>query len=252
MDYSIEMCSLYDIRDVAGKKIIIFKDHNMAIPAWGTIRQNYDTPLKLITFDTHADTHAAFAREVLKRYVVYERRTCDKFKEEVLSKYNCHATCFNFEDAFYLSTEMVANDEQILVADYFEYIDEYVVFCALSAEDALENQRTDHSCGLDATYYEKYKIMDFSEKEMSKLCSSPFILDFDLDYFTTPSIFNDAFKNRIGYLIKRAAAITIAREPYYFDEGKTHESFNNQQALDLLLNLIFEAIDENVNNQRLE
>ena len=84
MAYSLEKCSAYQIKQIEHKEIIIFDSHNMALPAWGTIRQNRELPLHLISFDTHADTRAAFAREIIKEYSVYDNFSCEKFKKLVL------------------------------------------------------------------------------------------------------------------------------------------------------------------------
>ena len=81
MEYSLEMCSAYKIKQIEHKKIIIFDSHNLALPVWGTIRQSSELPLYLISFDTHADTRAAFAREIIKEYSVYDKFTCEKFKK---------------------------------------------------------------------------------------------------------------------------------------------------------------------------
>ena len=246
MDYCIEICSLYDTRKIRNKSIIIFNDHNMALPAWGTIRQDYDTPLKLITFDTHADTHAAFAREIGKSYFVYDERTCNKFKRDVLSALHCEATDFNFEDVFKLSVDMVVNDEHIFVADYFDYINGYVVFCNLSIDEVEDFQSQDRSNGSDATYYTKHKIKEMTDEEITLLCTSPFILDFDLDYFTSPEMFSNEFKEKISVLIRKASAITIAREPDFFKKERSDVDFTNEQALEMLLHLIFEILEFDV------
>lgn len=241
MEYSLEICSRYNVIEANKKKIIIFDDHNMALPAWGTIRQDFDSPLRLVSFDTHADTRAPFAREMSKNYFSYDSINWRKFKKEFLSPFRCKADDFNFQDTFCLATELVANDEHILVADYYDYINEYIIFCGLSKDESEEFQRTDRLNGQNATYFTKHKIEQFSDMEIASLCNVPIILDFDLDYFTYPQMFNAVFTNKISMLIKHSAAITIAKEPRYFDIEKVDEHFTNEQALKLLLDLILEV-----------
>lgn len=244
MEYSLEMCSFYEIKQIEQKKIIIFDSHNMALPAWGTIRQNSAVPLHLISFDTHTDTRAAFAREVIKMYSLYDKSSCEKFKTNVLSKYHCNANSFVFEDAFRLAVELVAHDEQIMVADYYDYINGYTIFCDLSEDDASWYQSDDRLNGQNATYYTKKRIEDMQDTDIEALCNSPFILDFDLDYFTYPDIINAVFRKNVGTLIKNAVAITIAREPEYFDREKIDEQFSNEQALEMLLNFIAQELEK--------
>lgn len=244
MEYSLEMCSFYEIKQIEQKKIIIFDSHNMALPAWGTIRQNSAVPLHLISFDTHTDTRAAFAREVIKMYSLYDKSSCEKFKTNVLSKYHCNANSFVFEDAFRLAVELVAHDEQIMVADYYDYINGYTIFCDLSEEDANWYQTEDRLNGQNATYYTKNRILSMQDTDIQEFCDSPFILDFDLDYFTHPNIVDAVFQKNVGTLIRNAVAITIAQEPEYFDREKTDKQFTNEQALEILLNLIAQELEK--------
>lgn len=151
--------------------------------------------------------------------------------------YQCSANDFVFEDAFCIAIELVAHDEQIMVADYYDYISGYTIFCDLSEDDANWQQTDDRLDGRNATYYTKHKILDMQEKDIQELCSVPFILDFDLDYFTHPHIINANFQKNVGVLIRRAAAITIAKEPEYFDYEKSDKTFSNDQALKMLLTL---------------
>lgn len=246
MAYSLEGCSAYQIKSIQDKEVIIFDSHNMALPAWGTIRQKYDSPPHLISFDTHADTRAAFAREIMKEYSVYDELSCKRFKKEFLSFYSCDAANFVFEDAFRLAIELVAHDEHIMVADYYDYINGYTVFCGLSEDDANWYQRDDRLSGQNATYYTKYKILGMEEEDIQALCSTPFILDFDLDYFTHPSIINFEFYKKVGELVRHAVAITIAKEPEYFDREKTDKIFSNDQALGMLLNLIAQELKKKI------
>ena len=82
-----------------------------------------------------------------------------------------------------------------------------------------------------------------ADEEIQKIGSIPFILDFDLDYFTSSNMFDAVLVNNLSFLIKNAIAITIAREPHYFELEKTETDFNNDDALHLLLNLIQTAIN---------
>ena len=245
MEYLLEECSAYRSKIIKNTPIFIFDSHNMALPVWGTIRQKSRAALHLISFDTHADTRAAFTRAIYGEYFIYDKFTFDKFKKKILSSYHCDAKDFIFKDVFYLAIELVAHDEQIMVAEYYNYINRYTLFCDLDEDEALEYQMTDRRQRLAATYYTKHKILEMSATDLSSLCQEPFILDFDLDYFTHSDIItNETFQNKVCLLIKSAVAITIAREEECFNLKKVDENFSNNQALQMLLNFIEQKLIE--------
>lgn len=81
----------------------------------------------------------------------------------------------------------------------------------------------------------KEDLLEFC-KEATK---ERYILDIDLDYFTSKSIFEES-KWTIIELIKDAEIITIARENWYFDycKCKTETEWTNEMALKGTLELI--------------
>ena len=80
------------------------------------------------------------------------------------------------------------------------------------------------------------------EEDIQALFGTKFILDFDLDYFTNPSIINSEFHKNVGELVRHAVAITIAKEPEYFNREKTDKNFRNDQALEMLLHFITQEL----------
>ena len=238
MDYTLEMCSLYEKKMIGDTPIIIFEKHNMALPVWGTFANRLNQSLRLITFDFHADTHDPFARAIGPHDFDFAR-----FEKNVLSVTKHGVNDFNFEDVYKLSCDYVFHDEHILTAYKFEYINGYHIFCELPDYELCDYESYDRRRNINAFYYSRSHIRSMADEEIQKLCSIPFILDFDLDYFTSSNMFNDILKNRLSFLIKNAVAITIAREPHYFELEKTDTDYNNDDALYLLLNLIQNAIN---------
>lgn len=238
MEYSLEMCSLYDKKEINTTPVIVFSDHNMALPVWGTYANKFNKPLRLISLDYHADTHDPFATKVGVHDFDYK-----KFERTVLNNTSWRIDNFCFEDVYNIACEYVANDEHILTAYQFDYISDYHLFCALPDDEINGYQRYDQRRGLSAFYYAKSSIKNMSYEELCKMSEVPFILDFDLDYFTNPQIFDDLFIDKISFLIKKATLITIAREPKYFELEKLDASFENSQALELLLNVIQKALN---------
>ena len=238
MEYTLEKCSLYEKQMIGDTPIIIFEKHNMALPVWGTFANRLKQSLRLITFDFHADTHDPFAVAVGPHDFDLKR-----FEKDVLNVTQHGINDFKFEDVYRLSCDYVFHDEHILTAYKFEYINGYHVFCELPDYELSDYESYDRRRHINAFYHARSDIRSMADEEIQKLGSIPFILDFDLDYFTSSNMFDAVLVNNLSFLIKNAIAITIAREPHYFELEKTETYFNNDDALHLLLNLIQTAIN---------
>ena len=238
MDYTLELCSLYDKKIIYNTPVVIFDDHNMALPVWGTFANKLKQSLRLITFDFHADTHDPFAAAVGPHDFDFKR-----FEKDVLSNNKHDIDNFTFEDVYKLSCDYVANDEHILTAYKFDYINGYHIFCELSKDECADYERWDRKRGLSAFYHTRSSILNMTNDEILQLCSIPFILDFDLDYFSTAIMFDEIFAQKINPLINQATVITIAREPRYFELERIEDNFQNKEAQNLLLRLIESAFD---------
>ena len=242
--YKIEDCSLYQSHVIGNKLIYVFDDHNMAFPIWGEFSSRNSSSYVLLTFDTHADTRPPFTGAIYSKYDCYDSTTSKKYKSDVLSKYNCDIDNFVFQDAFELALLDIKNDEHIQTACYFGYISDYHVFCALDEYERLSYQRDDQIQGFGAFYYSKDHILSMSDSEIETLIDHPFILDFDLDYFTSKEIFSQGLFQKMKPLIQHASVITIAKEPKYFEYERSSDKFQNEEALGLLLDAIAKAIAE--------
>ena len=242
--YKIEDCSLYQSHVIGNKLIYVFDDHNMAFPVWGEFSSRNGSSYVLLTFDTHADTRPPFTSAIYSKYDYYDITTSKKYKSEVLSKYNCHLDNFVFQDAFELALVDIKNDEHIQTACYFGYITDYHVFCALDEYERLSYQRDDQISGFGAFYHSKDHLLSMDDSEIESLIAHPFILDFDLDYFTSKEIFSDLLFEKMKPLIRHASIITIAKEPKYFEYERSSDKFQNEEALGLLLDVIAKAISE--------
>lgn len=198
----------------------------------------------LLTFDTHADTRPPFTGAIYSKYDCYDSTTSKKYKSDVLSKYNCDIDNYVFQDAFELALLDIKNDEHIQTACYFGYISDYHVFCALDDYERLSYQKDDQTQGFGAFYYSKDHLLSMSNSEIESLIAHPFILDFDLDYFTSKEIFSHLLFQKMKPLIRHASVITIAKEPKYFEYERSSDKFQNEEALGLLLDAIAKAIAE--------
>ena len=88
--------------------------------------------------------------------------------------------------------------------------------------------------GYDATNLSRES---WNQAIFSKI-NDPLVVDFDLDFFGAASDFDEEFIAKITPLVKRAVAITIAREPYFFESCRTDKHYTNEQALSHLLHCI--------------
>lgn len=224
--YQIENCSKYEIRETAsGKPVYIFDDHNMAFSAWGTIASRNKKNYQLLSFDHHTDTHEPFVKS----------KASGEYDPALLK--NCHLTKedFVFEHSFHVSN-LLNNDEQIKAAYKFGYLRGYLIVCDLQSSECNNYQADDRSDGYPrAEYCSRSNAESTLKQKMLSLLSEPLIIDFDLDYFRNEDDLSGVLFETIKPLLEHASAITIAKEPTYFNRLKLDPKLNVDRALELLL-----------------
>lgn len=240
--YNIEDCSLYkDSLTIAGIPIYIFDDHSMALPAWGVCCSRLGQPLNLITFDSHTDTHLSFHSYVFDQ--TGEAANCRYLGlknpeiRELLKGVHYRSDDFCFEDVYKITAGYLKNDEQILTGVDLGYLSSYTV---ITKEEGTGSgyEHDDRMLG----YAAKYLSKESWNQEMVDTIADPLVVDFDLDFFGAASDFGEEFMAKIVPLIKRATAITIAKEPKFFKSCRTDESYTNEMALTQLLDFIKKAL----------
>lgn len=225
---------LFKTLEFNGISVVIFNDHNFALPIWGKYSNANDISYQLITFDYHADTHSPFANFTACSNIFAEYGPNHPAIISLLKNRHYKRRDFCFEDVLKIA-EVVKNDEHIQTADWFGYINSYIVVCHLSENDAKCYQETDRRNYNAATYYTKCSFDTLPIKDIESIANTPFILDFDLDFFVSYKSFSEAFVERISILIKKASLITIALEP---NHCPSTEMWNSQTVLDTLIKLI--------------
>lgn len=240
--YTIEECTLYkDSITIAGIPIYIFDDHSMALPAWGVCSSRLGRPLNLITFDSHTDTHLSFHSYVFDQ--TGETANCRHLGlknpeiRELLKGVHYRSNDFCFEDIYKITVGYLQNDEQILTGMDLGYLSSYAVITKEEGTGA-GYERDDRMLGYAATYLSK----ESWNQEIVDTIADPLVVDFDLDFFGASSDFDKEFLSKIVPLIKRATAITIAKEPKFFESCRTDENYTNEMALTQLLNFIKSAL----------
>lgn len=209
--YSIENCSLYRVGNIGGKTIVIFDDHNMALPAGGQMSSTIGKAAELLTFDTHTDTRPPFTNWFCHHSYDLEISLNHPEIRKILNGKHYRREDFDFENVFAIASGFLKNDEHILTAYDFGYITSYDVVCRLSNSDAKEYERQDRGSGRDAHYYST--VNQIKDRAFSK----PIIVDFDLDYFIDPNVIDNNFIEAVQNIIRSADLITIAREPHFVE-----------------------------------
>ena len=225
-EYKIEDCSTYnkESREIGGIPVYIFEEHNMALPAWGVVCDRISKPVYLVTFDSHTDTHWGFNSYIFEKtgeapkYSKYGLK--NPHIKDLLSNAHFQIGDFSFEDVWSISISYLKNTEQILCGVDFGYVLSYVV---VNREDGVgsEYERIDRMVGYQATYISR----ESWEKWNVERIQEPLIVDFDLDFFGSPNDFDDKFKSVVAPLLRKAVAITIAKEPRYFEACRTQDGY---------------------------
>lgn len=235
MDRFLKDSELYEIYRMGNKDVIVFESHNLALPIWGAVSSASNVPLNLISFDYHTDTHPPFISEFCSKTSGAVREYSEKHAviRHILNGKKYNRKSFLFDDVLEIANEHLRNDEHILTAEYFGFIKSYTIICDLDSDEAKLYEEQDKINGYDAKYCSKYEL---EKLEMPNLVE--IILDFDLDYFNKKSDFNDSFIKLVSPLILEAEVITIAKESMFFDLCKKDDSFQVEDAFEMLMELI--------------
>lgn len=237
-EYTIEECSMYkDSIKIADVPIYIFDDHSLALPAWGVCSSRLQQKLNLVTFDSHTDTNLSFQHYLSTQTDKHADYSNLGLKNPEIKKLfegvRYQVDNFSFEDIYKVAVNYLINSEQILTGVDLGYLSSYTVVTKEEGSGPVY-QHDDRQAGYNSTYLSR----EFWNQEVIDGIYDPVIVDFDLDFFGAASDFDEAFISAIAPLIKRAVAITIAREPKYFECCKTDEQYTNEMALTQLLNCI--------------
>ena len=65
----------------------------------------------------------------------------------------------------------------------------------------------------------------------------------DLTIHAHPNDFDDELKSKVAPLLKKAVAITIAKEPQFFEACRTQEGYTVEEALTQLMDFIKETLE---------
>lgn len=238
LPYTLEDCTCWykntkDIQQSYGhvSDVYIMVEHQQAVPVWGTYASKNSKPLMLITLDYHCDTWP----------VGIDADVGDPEWQEMKDVLKIERRTFIFEHSYKATCE-VSNRKQIKFAHYCGYINRAFIFARDGSPKSFHDnyEEVDQKNGYNFIY--RY-VDDDNKADLDVLngVAEDFILDIDLDFFVKPFNFNSELGVRMRKLMKEAKVITIAREPYYFEECKGDAAFTNEMALDDLIMAIKEV-----------
>lgn len=227
----------YEIKNIKGKSIYIFDNHEMALPIWGIHSVKNICSYKLYTFDTHCDTHTPFVRHQIQNGDPVSKNYLQKpYIHKLFTNIKFQRNNFSFDDVYYIALKHLNNDEQIKAAYDWKYISEYNIIS--SESQYITFQAQDRADKYNCNYYHKnnwYENIVFPNN------SDSILLDFDLDFFTSIKDFDTLKCTPMSILINKCDAITIAKEPSYFEkckQDKKNSDYSYQVALTHLLSII--------------
>lgn len=232
-----------EVRRYGHKRVFIFDDHATAIKPWAQLRAEAGHPLFLLTLDHHTDTHPAFYRQAygahtmafpfdaLRRHWIAELDFADPASVEVAVQRLRHdehiSAALNVKifaaalvvaidgtsPTYSLEYEYARRTGQPLPPRPHRYhIPDPKIFRLGTQSELMEfPERVIGSRFLAKTLAEADNIMSVLGR--GKLFDEDYILDIDLDYFTSPAALQPTQKRVFHRLLTDARAITIAREP---------------------------------------
>ncbi len=226
--------------------------HHKVFPYWARASREHSQPLRLITFDYHTDTSAPF-RNYLK---AQEASLSATERQQLQSDLCCQLVSLDPEISNYAQNHL-SNDEHILAGlkagvlrdalvispsaqntEHFTYR-EHRIICRGFLEDR-SSERSFKEEALESSFLtQQFLSLDSLLSDLKEPVSTetPYILDFDLDYFNT---FGSITPNDPSFIIKLARGaklITIATEPTYVSHCSFDKDLSSEYLLEKLIQL---------------
>jgi UPF0489 domain len=208
------------------------KDHHQVLPIWADYRRQLTTPPRLLTLDHHTDTSLPF-RTFLKNQFPNDIQLQNDQRQKLLKKID-----FLHPETLNTAVAQLSHDEHVLTALQTDIISSACVIAHNARDTDLKTfqehkvicfsvERNPFGKGLLPREYDQILESPFLESALehfdtvlgqnneSKLLSSPYILDIDLDYFNTHKSALPEDKSVFLKILKGAGLVTIATEPDY-------------------------------------
>lgn len=242
-------------KSIYGKRVYVFEEHHHALYPWAVIkRERIESNLVLVTFDYHTDTHKPFLDHACERnsidYDLIERLVSSidyNSNESLLNaieilKHDEHIQtaicCGILNDAFIIAQGTQNEDNAHIIQNSF--------WLNLLGDDLfLDDDNNGNEEMILEDIFLKEHFKEFSKKNSAVQpdgkIQMDYILDIDLDYFSTPAALEPTECSIISTLIKNAKAITIAKESSWVND-RTNKMYDSNYMLSKLLSLIEKSL----------
>ena len=271
----------YISKTIGGKTVYIVEEHHHVLIPWGIERRNARQPYALITFDYHTDTRPAFLHyaflaadeDVQKAAILREAMTSavsyanDELLIEAVGKLSndehidCAIKAGILKNAFVFSCEG-STTWSVQERKYWEDDSPQGVMRRAKAspppppytfEEPANHIFNINTGGTGVKGANRIIEADFLRNRLDiasamaksagidNLPESPFILDIDLDYFTTKKSICPADASVFYSLIRQAQFITIAKEPAFVTRHRLDNDLDAEYLLQELLRHIEQA-----------
>lgn len=225
---------------LGNKKIQVVDDHQYTLLVWGKLFQETGKPTILVSIDYHPDTNPPFWLYAFQKTMAIDPDREDILVPKFQNKIMAVMDPLNLDTIKAVMGQM-RNDEHINTAMALGYLKDYhMINCMEKHQYPLGHHYLVAKKDFGSLEDKMFAGAEFSMKALEQ---EGFILDIDLDYFSTLENFdcNPEKCTVFRSLVRGASLITVARSKTYFDYLKK-ENFTIEMCEAKLMALLKEIL----------
>jgi len=221
------------ILNIKGKKVYIVDQHQYTLPLWAYESIISDESYALVSIDYHPDTNPPFWQTAHYKAIMKDDERVEVLTELFIEERLKSIDSKNIRRIIDLPKDL-NNDEHIHTAYALGYLNHYHMINCMDAHEYKWGSHyligEEHFSSLEDEMFESIGF---------KMPEDKFILDIDLDYFSSINSFTVSSDLFIKGLIRKSEFITIARSKKYFEYlKKPQEDFTLETCEKLCLKMI--------------